>query len=269
MPETQATRVPPRIELCQVVHKEEVADSIFRLTLASERLSRVAQPGNFVNIRVNPSYFPLWRRPFSFHDARPGKGEWDVLFQVVGEGTRLLSQAKEGDFLDVLGPLGNSFPLPPRGTPAVLLAGGLGIAPLLLLSRCLAENGSPVTLLYGARGREKLVSLRSFQELGVNLLVSTEDGSVGMRGTLADLVQQALGSWSPAVWIYVCGPLAALQAVRRALPPRFSHVWVSLETAMACGFGACVGCAVKARRRNGYLLVCKDGPVFSLDEVEL
>jgi dihydroorotate dehydrogenase electron transfer subunit len=257
------------MELCQVIERRKVADSTFRYTLASPFLARAVRPGNFINIRVSPSLMPLWRRPFSVHDTDPSRGQVDILFQVVGEGTRILSCASVGAELDVFGPLGNSFPLPPPGSPAVLVAGGLGIAPFLFLSRALKANGSPTHLLYGARSRSRLVELDGFQALGVEIRLATEDGSAGVRGTVVDLLQETETDLPPEAWHYVCGPLAAVSAIGRELSRRQGKVWVSLETTMACGFGACMGCAVKARGDRGYHLVCKDGPVFELSEVEL
>ncbi len=250
----------------------EVAPEIFRLRVRNEVLAGRAQPGQFVNIRVTDGFDPLWRRPLSVHDVDRQAGTVDFLFAVVGRGTRLLSQVRPGNQLDILGPLGNTFPLFPQ-RPAVLVAGGLGLAPFLFFARQLAAAQVQTTLLYGVRSTTQLVSTEAFQRLGVRVELATDDGSEGLRGTAADLLRRALPGLPEDAVVYTCGPLPAVRAVARVLAETPRRAYASLETRMACGLGACVGCVVRMRRRApdspAYKLVCKDGPIFDLEEVDL
>lgn len=251
---------------------ETAADSVFRLRVRSQALAARAQPGQFVNIRVTEGFDPFWRRPLSVHDVDRDGAAVDFLFAVVGRGTRLLSRVSPGDTLDLLGPLGNTFPLFP-GRPAVLVAGGLGVAPFLFLARQLAAARIDTTLLYGARSSAQLIPANAFQDLGVRVSLATDDGSAGFHGTVADLLAARLQDLPQETVVYTCGPLPAVNAVARVLSGRPHRAYASLETRMACGLGACVGCPVRIRHpepgASPYKLVCKDGPIFDLQEVDL
>jgi len=250
----------------------EVAPGVFQLRTRNNVLAGRAQPGQFVNIRVTDGHDPLWRRPLSVHDVDRRHDTVDFLFAVVGRGTRLLSQVQPGDHLDVLGPLGNTFPVFPQQS-AVLVAGGLGVAPFLFFARQLAAAGVSTVLLYGVRKATQLVPTDAFEELGVLVKVATDDGSAGLPGTVADLLRRELRTQPEDAVVYTCGPLPAVRAVARVLAETPRRAYASLETRMACGIGACVGCAVRVRRRRPndptYKLVCKDGPIFDLEEVDL
>jgi len=261
----------PALQRCRVQHKRRLAKEVYLLTLQSPEIAHRAEPGNFVNIRVSDSFVPLWRRPFSIDDARPNADEFDILFHVVGSGTRLLSRVQVDDELDVLGPLGNSFPIPDPPAPVLLVAGGLGIAPFLLAARRLRDAGSRVVLLYGARDREHLIDTFPFREIGVEVHLATDDGSEGWKGTVAEMYRELSPELPRDALVYTCGPTASVAALARVIEsePAPRRAWASLETLMACGIGACVGCVVETKAGDGYLLVCKDGPVFQLDEVKL
>ncbi|MGI6343631.1 MAG: dihydroorotate dehydrogenase electron transfer subunit [Bacillota bacterium] len=245
---------------------EKLTTNTGLLRVAAPDLAADAWPGQFVQLRVTESYQPLLRTPLSIHDCDPAQGMVDLLYAIVGESTRLLSQLQPGAELDMLGPLGNGFDLNacPERT-AWLVAGGIGIAPLLYLARQLAAQQRPLHLFFGARCAEALVRLEAFQQLGAALHLATDDGSCGQRGTVLDLLESAPQP-SPPTEIFACGPQPMLRALQSFARERQIAAQLSLEAYMACGVGACLGCAVP-RPEGGYLHVCSDGPVFRIGEV--
>lgn len=195
---------------------------------------------------------PLLPRPFSVHDS---DGVYiKLLYHLKGKGTRSLSQLEKGMMVDVIGPLGHGF-TPRSGGRALMVAGGLGIAPMPLLAKKLRSIGMHPILLYGCRSQAHLVAAR-----GIRGLVSTEDGSCGRRGKVTDLLDEQLRREGTGC-VYACGPWPMLKQVSLMCRNYGMPCQVSLEARMACGVGACQGCAVKAAV-GGYLHVCSDGPVF-------
>jgi len=271
----------------KIIKNEKIAKDVFVLTIQDKRIATTSNPGQFVNIRVahhgvaNP-YFPLLRRPFSVHSVEVvhhGEEVFKVLYKVVGEGTKILSKNKANEELDIIGPLGNCFAVGDYKN-FLLVAGGIGIAPLYFLaSRIVTRVGlSPhsnplITTLIGAKTKGEILCESEFRELG-QVSVSTEDGSYGTRGVVTDLLvetepkSRAIGETTekPEI-IFACGPLGMLKAVNAYAQRHFIPCQLSLEQHMACGIGVCLGCAVPVK--NGYKYVCKDGPVFWADEVEI
>ncbi|WP_456369640.1 dihydroorotate dehydrogenase electron transfer subunit [Thermodesulfatator atlanticus] len=240
--------------------KEEVAPGYVLLTLAGDLAP--AQPGQFVMLRAWPAFDPLLARPFSIHDAAPGLLK--ILFQVRGRGTTLLAQKKPGDLIEVLGPLGRGFPVE-ENAPALLVAGGIGIAPFLFFAKRLLEVGRKVVLFYGARGEGDLLCLEEFESLNIPLKISTEDGSKGAKGLVTDLLQTYLSQDGKGI-VYACGPMPMLSAVAEVARHFNTKAYVSLEAHMACGLGMCLGCTV-ARKEKGFLHVCSEGPVVPAEAV--
>lgn len=230
------------------------------LRLDAPKIAAGALPGQFVNIRVSDGFDPLLRRPFGIYDI--DGNTLSVMALLRGKGTRALAGKQPGGTLSVLGPLGNPFPAPHPGKPPVLIAGGVGAAPFLYFARGLSKP----KMILGARDRSLLPPLQYFREV-CDLIVATDDGSEGVRGTVIDALRKFDLS---AHTFYACGPkgmFAALTDVfsAQAIPPL---AYYSLETYMGCGFGACKGCSVPAP--DGSLkLCCKDGPTFRWDEVML
>ncbi|MDD5691181.1 MAG: dihydroorotate dehydrogenase electron transfer subunit, partial [Candidatus Omnitrophica bacterium] len=189
-----------------------------------------------------------------------------LLYEVVGRGTQILSEKRPGDLLDIIGPLGNGFEYlrktaKPDSSQAVLVAGGMGVAPLVFLTEKI-KFISPLVLV-GARKKEQVLCLREFKALGCKLIIATDDGSLGFKGKVTDLLKEILLKKSPAdrpINIYACGPQPMLKAVAQLSCENNIASQLSLERHMACGFGACLGCVVPTRA--GYKRVCKDGPVF-------
>jgi len=197
-------------------------------------------------------------RPFSIYRADSVTGELDLLIEIKGKGTGLLAKTGTGAALELLGPLGKGFPVPPAGS--LLVAGGAGIAPLAFLA---ASADVPRTLLYCAQTASRLVCPHADLDFpGLSIIEATDDGSRGEMGTAADLL---LNRIEGAEAVFACGPRPMLAAVKEICLQAGIKAWFSLEERMACGIGACLGCAVATT--GGYKRVCRDGPVFSAEEV--
>lgn len=246
-----------------VVANEKICARYYRLVLATGAWTKTVKPGQFIHARVNDGLEPFFRRPFSV--ARAQK-QTEIFYEPVGKGTQILTQKKKGDVLDVLGPLGNHFALPPAGVKnIVLIAGGIGIAPLLILSDVLKKKGKyDVTLLYGARNKEQIFDLGVFKKNGCAVFVSTDDGSIGRLGRVAELFGEIKGG-PKDTFIYTCGPRPMMKAVQDFAQSKGFRGQASCEEVMACGIGACLGCVIKTTA--GYKTVCDDGPVFDLAEI--
>ncbi|MFT8871419.1 MAG: dihydroorotate dehydrogenase electron transfer subunit [Sporolactobacillus sp.] len=242
-----------------------LAEGIYEMTLQGDVASRVLAPGQFVHIRP-PESLHLLRRPISICCVDQDKGELTLIFRVGGAGTALLAALSPGTKIDVLGPLGNGFPLEAAraGARALLIGGGVGVPPLYGLSRALVERGIITSHVLGFRTAADVFYTKQFSQLGAVQLF-TEDGSMGRRG----FVTEATGSVMFEV-AYACGPLPMLCALERQLAGKL--LYLSLEARMACGIGACYACAVHTSDtadQKGYLRVCVDGPVFRAGEVKL
>ena len=261
-----------------IISCERLNPLFCRLRFFSPRIARESNPGNFVHIRTNENSFPLLRRAFSIHRVARDKGTFDILFKVLGPGTKLLSQKRPGQELDVLGPLGNTFSLPKKSSHEVILvAGGMGVAPLFFLASELCREGKSdpckITFLYGAKNQDELSCLKELKMLNLEVLLATEDGSHGFEGTVTRLfVRKTKKSTEfKKVKVFACGPSPMLKRMSEYSRKHGFDCQVSLENHMPCGLGACMGCVVKfgAKERLVYQRVCADGPVFDAREVWL
>ena len=252
----------------EIIRTEHLGEDIFRITLLAPDIARDAQPGQFVMVRTTDGYDPLLSRPFSVHQAT-ANGWLQILVKVVGKGTRLLSLMPVGSSLDIVGPLGKGFSLVKQGS-VCLIGGGIGSAPLFYLAQELLRSNTPleILVLIGARSSQELQAVTTgFEELGLKARFATDDGSAWHHGMVTDLMASEMHAQSD--WtVYSCGPHPMLRSVAKICRDNGWSCQVSLETMMACGVGACLGCAVpKAELEEGYAHVCKDGPVFDMDEV--
>jgi dihydroorotate dehydrogenase electron transfer subunit len=220
-----------------------------------------SQPGQFVMVRCGEGYDPLLRRPLAIHRLSQDSSKLALLFAVVGWGTRWLSRRREGESLDLLGPLGNGFNIDAKSQKLLLVAGGVGIAPLVYLAeRALALRRS-VRLVLGADTASQLYPARLLPE-GVGLVVATEDGTAGERGLVTELLPR-FAEWADQ--IFACGPLSMYRAMAQVSELEDKPVQVLLEQVLGCGIGACYGCRIETKK--GPKLVCKDGPVFELSDI--
>lgn len=241
---------------------EEPLEGIYVLAFSSSEIGAIAKPGQFVNVRACDSVVPLLRRPFSISAVDDSKIE--IVFNVVGAGTKMLSQKKRGETIDVIGPLGNSFTIDESFDLALLVAGGMGIAPFPFLISELRRRGKPFRVYAGVRSKS-LIYTRGIE----NVSIATDDGSQGTRGTVVDLLSADLGKEGRnRIKIFGCGPskmLSALAAYARSVGVRCE---VSLETEMACGVGVCQGCPVEKRTGSKkYALSCTEGPNFDVNDI--
>ena len=224
------------------------------------------RPGQFVMLRVSDGLDPLLRRPFGIYKVMAADAGVELLYQVVGKGTRILSMKRPGESLGLLGPLGNGFPVPATGAKVVMVAGGMGIVPLYPFARDMKGG----VLLYGTRGSIEASVAGDFKQLDCKVKHATEDGSIGVKGYVTALLKAELTT--DAV-VYACGPAPMLKAVAAMAASAGVRCYVSLERSMACGIGVCLGCAVKGRPHADagnklYKMVCSDGPVFDGDDID-
>jgi dihydroorotate dehydrogenase electron transfer subunit len=256
----------------KVILNKQVASETYLMVLESPEAVAEAKPGQFVMIRVQSGLDPLLRRPFSVCGTR-GDDQYSILYRVVGKGTTKLSAVREGEKLSTLGPLGRGFEVPGPGCEPVLVAGGIGVAPLIFLAQ--AMEHAEVILMTGYHSVAELIPLGEFGLLSSMVSASTDDGSFGYHGPVTELLERHLaGTAKRNPSIFACGPLPMLQRVAVLSLEKDISCQVSLEANMACGVGACQGCAVKAspQENQTYFHVCQDGPVFrvqSLDWKEL
>ncbi len=228
-----------------------------------------ARPGQFVMLRGDWERDPLLPRAFSLLSVDPAGGTAEVLAKTVGRGTALLERAGAGEKVSVLGPLGTSFPTPSPEHIDLLVAGGVGLPPMFMQGAWASQAGlvSHSEMLYGGRGSADLVLLSEMKALGLDLHLTTEDGSVGRKGLVTAALEARLDHHrGQSVRIMGCGPNAMLWAVGRIARDRGIPCFISLEEQMACGIGVCLGCAIPARSRP-FRYVCSNGPVFDAADV--
>jgi dihydroorotate dehydrogenase electron transfer subunit len=234
-----------------------------------------ATPGQFVMVRVSQQDAPLLRRPFSIHRPLFKEGEifgMELLYKVVGTGTAILSRTPVGAALDVLGPIGNGFSILKDCRRAYLVGGGIGVPPLVFLATALQKTGidmSGCRMFLGGRSREDLLCGEDFEALGIPVQCTTDDGSAGDHCLVTHPLEISTATSPPDI-IYACGPLPMLACIVGISDKYKIPCQVSIESMMACGMGACLGCAVEKRGDSGsYWHVCKDGPVFDAKQLVL
>lgn len=272
----------------EILINQKIAPDYFRMVLSLEGYKGTIRAGQFFHIRAGSDYDPLLRRPLSVHRLGPKSNLVELLYKVVGKGTQLMSRRSKATYLDVIGPLGNGFKISAETPDFILIAGGMGIAPLMALADELAKlRKRSITVILGAKTREHITCKRELMDLGAKVAVVTEDGSEGEKGLatdiLKDIIEQfdvrktgypstskdtarfTIGDYRPEAGLYACGPMAMLKEVAKICRYYRLQAQASLEERMGCGLGACLGCVVKTGA--GYKRVCKDGPVFNLEEV--
>ena len=246
----------------KVVSNEKLCQQFWRMTFDAPDLAKEVKPGQFVHIRTSEGLEPFFRRPFSVYRAQK---HVEIFYEAVGPGTTQLSQKKRGDVVDVLGPLGTPFVLPPEGTKqVVMIAGGIGVAPMLILSDVLRKKKCELILLYGGRTRGHVYPMKEFKYSGVKVFVATDDGSAGVQGRVTKLFDKVKKD-PQTTFIYTCGPDPMMKAVQEFAGQHNLPGQAACEEIMACALGACLGCSIQTK--HGYRTVCYDGPAFDIDEV--
>jgi len=255
-----------------IIEHREVVQGVFLMTLREPSIAGRARPGQFVMVRIHAGLDPLLRRPFSICGLT-GEDAFRILYRVVGRGTALLSGTGAGEAVQVLGPLGSGFRTDTTSGPALLVGGGMGVAPLFFLAQALSgAPGPPVAFLAGFPSAADVLDPAEILGTDLRLEVATDDGSAGYAGFVTELLRARLDSEGPGALgaVYACGPGAMLARAAALTSERSLPCQVSLEAFMACGLGACLGCAVPAgpAGQDPYYRVCREGPVFDAGAVD-
>lgn len=256
----------------ELVKKEQLKPDIFKFCVKAETIVKNAKPGHFVEIRVTNQTEPFLRRPISIYSLNKENGILEFIFQVKGKGTEILSQRKEGENIDIMGPLGfGTFKIENYKNIAII-GGGIGIFPLYELAKQATEAEKLVNTYLGFRNKEYVTLEEEFKKVSNNLTITTDDGTYKEKGFAIDFLKQDLEK-QKIDCIYACGPLPMLKAVQQLSLEKGIDCQISLEQRMACGIGACLGCAVKKAQSPQdapeYYHVCKGGPVFQARDVEI
>ncbi|KAF0119841.1 MAG: dihydroorotate dehydrogenase electron transfer subunit [bacterium] len=265
--------------LSKILFNIEVSPTYYKMGIDCPEIASIAVPGQFIMIRVSNQLDPLLRRPFVIHRIqRANTGSYsqvEILYKIVGKGTEIMSKMKEYNDIDLLGPVGNGYRIDSNIRTAVLVGGGIGVAPLLSLAERIISQCSrlkSLILLLGGKGRDDVLCVEEFERLGVEVRVATEDGSLEHRGLVVDLLLDYLESrdYSPgsSTHCFACGPDTMLKEVSKIIAEKGISCQISLESRMACAVGACLGCVVRTKAGGDvYKKVCKDGPVFDSNEI--
>lgn len=233
-----------------IKQNQEIAPATFRMVLEGD-CSPITAPGQFVNIHLDGFFL---RRPISVCDV--DGNTLTLIYKVVGKGTAFMAQRKEGETLLLLTGLGNGYDLTCSGQAPLLIGGGAGVPPMYLLAKCLRAEGKDVQVILGFNTQEEIFYEDKFRELGCQVVVTTADGSYGVKGFATDALPEEYS------YVYTCGPEPMLKAVCKSIRTEGQF---SFEERMGCGFGACMGCSCKTL--TGYKRICKDGPVLRKEEI--
>lgn len=245
-----------------ITSQVQLTPGIFSMWLKDEKIAAQARPGQFLSLYCN-SEDRMLPRPISICEIREETGTLRLVYRVAGKGTEEFSRLKEGDSIDIMGPLGNGFPLQEK--KAILIGGGIGIPPMLELAKRLSCEKC-IVLGY----RDSTFLEEEFQPYG-EVFTATEDGSKGVKGNVLDAIRK---NGLEADIIYACGPTPMLRGVKAYAKEQGIECFLSLEERMACGIGACLACICKTGKKDHHTNVnntriCKEGPVFSGEEIEL
>lgn len=234
----------------EIKTNEKIADGIYKMILSGETDS-ITAPGQFINIKLDSFFL---RRPISVCDY--DENTVTIIYKTVGAGTEKMSTLKSGEKLDILIGLGNGFDTQKSGDNPLLIGGGVGTPPMYNLAKKLSENGKNVTVVLGFNSKSDVFYEKEFKALGVNVIITTADGSYGKKGFVTDALPENYS------YFYACGPLPMLKAVYDKTKTSGE---LSFEERMGCGFGACMGCSCKTKYKNKR--ICKDGPVLLKEEI--
>ena len=269
------THRPTRLSRNVIIENQEVCSGYYRMRIACGRVFKYAVPGQFVMVRSPGQTVPLLSRPFSIHDLiidESGAISVDILYKIVGVGTLKLSRLPPGDQIEMLGPLGRGFSTRDDYKQVYMVAGGIGIAPFVFLGKHLLRKGiqaSQIILFIGGQSSGDLLCLGLFEDLGLDLQLTTDDGSAGQQSLVTKPLVAAFEQSRPDA-IFACGPVPMLREVIKMSKQSGIPCQVSIETMMACGMGACLGCAVEqSKSPHAYWHACMDGPVFDADSIIL
>jgi dihydroorotate dehydrogenase electron transfer subunit len=252
-----------RIADLKVIGTRRLNNDFFIIELAGDQKLPEMKPGQFAQVKVEGSPSTFLRRPISLHDVDYGTNTLKLLVQVAGEGTRRLSELNNGEYVNIIYPLGNSFTIPSQNEKILLVGGGCGVAPLLFLAKTLKSSGFTFDILLGFRNKERIIEYDQYLSLG-RVYMTTEDGSVGEKGFVTN--HSVMVEDNKYTRVYCCGPEVMMKAVARWARQNNAECEVSLENLMACGIGVCLCCVVDTTK--GHLCTCTEGPVFNINDLK-
>ena len=253
----------------EVISNELVAENHYLLSCSCPEIAESALPGQFIHVLISQGSGLLLRRPFTIYTVE--SDQITMLYQLIGEGTNVLSSLKRSDSIHVLGPLGNTFEISSSANPAIIVGGGAGIASLMLLAVSLKNAGVHTLGLVGAMNRKRLLSVGDLEAIGVDTYIATDDGSVGHHGFVTELLTHLLETQElQDPRIYACGPDGMLRTVTKIVLDHRIPTQLAMENRMGCALGVCLGCVCKVQMPDGgfeYQRVCTEGPVFNAEDV--
>ena len=239
-------------------------DNYYRMRIEAPQIAKEAKPGQFVMLSKWKIKELFLKRPFSFYNIEPNLGTFDILYKNVGKGTQILAESKMGDLVELIGPLGNGFKIPENTHNIAIVARGIGIAPLLPLMLESKQKGINIYSFLSAQTENLLLYNDKIESISKKTFYTTDDGSKGVKGKVTNFLEKVLEETAIDV-VYTCGSKRLVQHIRNLQKKYNFLAFVSLEEHMACGIGACKGCVCKTK--DGYKRVCKEGPVFPVEEV--
>lgn len=254
------------LELGKILSNVKVAENIYEMVLETPGIAKQAKSGQFVNLRLTNKLDPLLRRPISLHDINTDAGTITMLYMVVGKGTTMMTTFEAGETIDVLGPLGNGWDCSLPGENVVLIGGGIGIAPLYPLAKELRAQGRNVELIMGAKSKNYLTDTSIYENIGVTMTITTDDGTAGIKGFVTQALSNSIAAGKCDL-IYACGPKPMLKFVEKTALEHNVAGQVSMESHMGCGLGICLLCPTSVKE-GGYKRTCTDGPVFEIGELD-
>ena len=245
-----------------ITEKTAIARNIYSFTISCPEVADAARPGQFVHIRANG--FTL-RRPISICGIDKEKGTLRIVFEIRGQGTEEIAKLNKGDLIDMLAPLGHGFTVKPDAEKVILIGGGIGTPPMLPLAKVYSEKA---VVISGFRNSSAAILQEDFKAAGAEVILCTDDGSAGIHGFVTQPLKE-LAEKGGISAVYACGPMPMLKGVSAICQENGIYCEISLEERMACGIGACLGCACRTKRNDEeyFAHVCKDGPVFKAEEV--
>lgn len=246
-----------QVETCLIMRNDKIAKDTYRMQLQG-KIAQDMKPGQFVNIKVDGF---MLRRPISICSIE-SKNEFVIVYKVVGDGTKALSELSARRMLDVFGPLGSSYPIHEELDEVLLIGGGVGVPPLYELAKQYRAINKKVNVVLGFNDAASVFYVNEFERLGASVVVASMDGSYGVKGSVMDAIKE---KGITCDFTYSCGPIPMLKAVESA----YTKGYMSFESRMACGIGACMACVAKDKKEeNMYHRICKEGPVFPIGKVE-
>jgi len=255
----------------EILKNEKYGENLYKMEIFSPYICRNTGAGQFISIKCSKEkiFDPILRRPFSIYDIEKEFNVFSILYLVKGRGTYLLSLLKKGDVVDFMGPLGNPITFNKNSNDYLLIGGGIGIAPLYLITKVLTREKKNILFIAGFKNSDFTGVEKDLLKTKVYYNIFTEDGSYGNSGLATDFIKENINKYKKYQF-YCCGPVDMLKVLQEIFLGKKISATAIVEQRMACGVGACMGCAIGIKNENGeivYKRVCKDGPSFNIMEV--